>query len=244
MMGVQTAKARLFCLDDQVPSDHVLRRIDGRLDLDGLGQTLKPFYSWTGRPSIDPALMVRMLVVGYCMGVRSQSRLCEEVHPNLAYRWFCRLGLDGRVPDHSTFSKNRHGRFRESDALRHLFESVVQRCMAEGLVGANGFAVDASPIAADANYQRSVPSKDWKPEEIKETAVRSAREYLACRLWRRSSYLDPILRPRGRARIRGMHAFFAYAANYLIRYRPRRDCRRRGDAGHSAGRGRDGSNDA
>ena len=123
--------------------------------------------------------MIRMLIVGYCMGIRSERRLCEEVHLNLAYRWFCRLGLDGKVPDHSTFSKNRHGRFRESDALRHLFESVVQRCMAEGLVSADGFAVDASLIAADANKQRSVPSKDWKPEEIKDNAVRAAREYLA-----------------------------------------------------------------
>jgi transposase len=132
-----------------------------------------------GRPSIDPELMMRMLIVGYCMGIRSERRLCEEVHLNLAYRWFCRLGLDGKVPDHSTFSKNRHGRFRESDALRHLFESVVQRCMAEGLVGAEGFAVDASLIAADANKQRSVPSKDWNPEELKEDAARAAREYLA-----------------------------------------------------------------
>ena len=126
-------------------------------------RTLKPFYSQIGRPSIDPELMIRMLIVGYCMGIRSERRLCEEVHLNLAYRWFCRLGLDGKVPDHSTFSKNRHGRFRESDALRHLFESVVQRCMAEGLVSADGFAVDASLIAADANKQRSVPSRDWKP---------------------------------------------------------------------------------
>ena len=78
-----------------------------------------------------------MLIVGYCMGIRSERRLCEEVHLNLAYRWFCRLGLDGKVPDHSTFSKNRHGRFRESDLLRHVFDGVVQRCMAEGLVGAD-----------------------------------------------------------------------------------------------------------
>jgi IS5 family transposase len=120
-----------------------------------------------------------MLIVGYCMGIRSEPRLCEEVHLNLAYRWFCRLGLDGKVPDHSTFSKNRHGRFRQSDALRQLFESVVQRCVAKGLVGAEGFAVDASLIAADANKQRSVPSKDWRPEELKENAVRAAREYLA-----------------------------------------------------------------
>jgi IS5 family transposase len=105
--------------------------------------------------------------------------LCEEVHLNLAYRWFCRLGLDGKVPDHSTFSKNRHGRFRESDVLRHLFETVVERCMAEGLVGTDGFAVDASLIAADANKQRSVPSDEWKPEEIKDKACRGVREYLA-----------------------------------------------------------------
>ncbi len=85
--------------------------------------------------------MIRMLLVGYCMGIRSERRLCDEVHLNLAYRWFCRLGLDGKVPDHSTFSKNRHGRFRESNVLRHLFETVVARCMAEGLVSTEGFAV-------------------------------------------------------------------------------------------------------
>jgi transposase len=116
------------------------------------------------------------------MGIRSERRLCEEVRRNLAHRWFCRLGLDGEVPDHSTFSKNRHGRFRDSDALRHLFESVVQRCMAEGLVSADGFAVDASLIGADANKQRSVPSKDWKPEEIKDNAVRGPRANIL-RLW-------------------------------------------------------------
>ena len=173
MMGVQEAPARLFydfCLDEHVPSDHLLRGIDRHLDLADLRQSLKPFCSSMGRPSIDPELMMRMLIVGYCMGIRSEQRLCEEVHLNLAYRWFCRLGLDGKVPDHSTFSKNRHGRFRESDALRRLFESVVERCMEEGLVGAEGFAVDASLIAADANKQRSVPSKDWKPEEFKEDA--------------------------------------------------------------------------
>src|SRR6202041_3066658 len=162
-------------------SRHGRRRQAGRrhLALDDLRQSLKPFYSQMGRPSVDPELMIRMLIVGYCMGIRSERRLCDEVHLNLAYRWFCRLGLDGRVPDHSTFSKNRHGRFRESDMLRRLFESVVQRCIAEGLVSADGFAVDASLIAADANKQRSVPSREWKPDEIKENAVRAAREYLA-----------------------------------------------------------------
>ncbi len=201
----------------------MLKGIDRHLDLEPR-QSLKPFYSSVGRPSIDPELMMRMLIVGYCMGIRSEWRLCEEVHLNLAYRWFCRLGLDGKVPDHSTFSKNRHGRFRESDALRRLFESVVQRCMAEGLVGAEGFAVDASLIAADANKQRSVPSKDWKPEELKEDAVRAAREYLATlddAAFGAASPLTPkFISPSDPAAqwtgAHKGHAFFAYATNYLI----------------------------
>jgi transposase len=97
-------------------------------------QHLASSYSTTGRPSVDPELMIRMLLIGYCLGIRSERRLCEEVHLNLAYRWFCGLGLEGKVPDHSTFSKNRHGRFRESNLFRHLFEVVVQRCLDEGLV--------------------------------------------------------------------------------------------------------------
>ncbi len=110
-MGMQTAPAQLFYdfrLDDHVPEDHLLRRIDRFLDLEKVRTELKPFYSSIGRPSIDPELMMRMLIVGYCMGIRSERRLCEEIHLNLAYRWFCDLGLDGRVPDHSTFSRNRH----------------------------------------------------------------------------------------------------------------------------------------
>jgi transposase len=138
---------------------------------------LKPFYSGTGRPSIDPGLMIRILMVGYCMGIRSERRLCQEVHLNLAYRWFCRLGLDGKVPDHSTFSKNRHGRFRESDILGHLFETIVERCLAEGLVGAEGFAVDASLISADCNKSRSLRSEHWNPDELKNEAARAAREF-------------------------------------------------------------------
>jgi transposase len=179
MMGCQAAPAQLFydfSLDDHVPADHLLRGIDRHLDLAGVRAQLKPFYSITGRPSVDPELIMRMLIIGYCMGIRSERRLCEEVHLNLAYRWFCRLGLDGRVPDHSSFSKNRHGRFRQSDILRHLFETVVERCLAERLVGAEGFAVDASLIAADANKQRSVPGAQW---EAKDEASRSVREYLS-----------------------------------------------------------------
>ena len=137
MMGPkQEAQAALFCefsLEDHVPQDHLLRSIDRFVDLSDIRQHLSPFYSNTGRPSIDPELLIRMLLVGYCLGIRSERRLCEEVHLNLAYRWFCRLDLADRVPDHSTFSKNRHGRFRDSGLLRHLFEETVARCIAEGL---------------------------------------------------------------------------------------------------------------
>jgi transposase len=181
MMGVQTAPAQLFydfCLNDHVPDDHLVRRIDQFIDLEKVRTELRPFYSSIGRPSIDPELMMRMLIVGYCMGIRSERRLCEEIHLNLAYRWFCRLGLDGRVPDHSTFSRNRHGRFRQSDILRHLFETVVQRCLREGLVGGEGFAVDASLIAADANKQRSVPGDQWRIGSLDADAGRAVREYL------------------------------------------------------------------
>ena len=138
MMGHrQVEQAALFyefSLDRHVPSDHLLRSIDRFVELGELRQELAPFYSTIGRPSIDPELMIRMLIVGYCFGIRSERRLCDEVHLNLAYRWFCRLGLDGDVPDHSTFSKNRHGRFRESDLLRRVFEMVLKRCIREGFV--------------------------------------------------------------------------------------------------------------
>ena len=113
----------------------LLRGINRFLDLSTLRQHLAPFYSHTGRPSVDPELMIRMLVIGYCFGIRSERRLCEEVHLNLAYRWFFQLGLEDKIPNHSTFSKNRHGRFRESETFRHVFESVLRRCMTEGLVG-------------------------------------------------------------------------------------------------------------
>ena len=165
-----------FNLDDHVPRSHLLRGIDRFFDLGDLRRHLAPFYSHTGRPSIDPELMIRMLIVGYCFGIRSERRLCEEVHLNLAYRWFCRLDLDAAVPDHSTFSKNRHGRFRESDAFRHVFESVLRRCMSEGLVSGEGFAIDASVIKADANRARGVPGIDWNKGEGPSRAV---REYLA-----------------------------------------------------------------
>jgi len=158
-----------FCLDDYIPQDHFLRQIDRILDLSELRRHLAPFYSDTGRPSIDPELTIRILIIGYCYGIRSERRLCEEVHLNLAYRWFCRLGLEEQVPDHSTFSKNRHGRFRESDTLRFVFEQVLQQCIAKGLVGGEGFAIDVSIIAADANRQRGVSRDeviDWGGTKI------------------------------------------------------------------------------
>jgi IS5 family transposase len=165
-----------------------------------------------------------MLIVGYCYGIRSERRLCEEVHLNLAYRWFCRLGLEGGVPDHSTFSKNRHGRFRESDVFRHLFNAVVERCIAEGLVGGEGFAVDASLIEADANRQRSIPGSDWNKKRNPETASRSVREYLATlddAAWGAATDVEPkFVSPSDPAAQwtgaqRGP-AFFAYADNYLV----------------------------
>ncbi len=172
------------------------------------------FYSSTGRPSIDPELLVRMLLVGYCYGIRSERRLCEEVHLNLAYRWFCWLGLEGDVPDHSTFSKNRHGRFRDCDLLRKLFEQVVRRCMAEGLVGGIAFAVDASLIAADANKQRSASGTDDHDWEALARMRRSVRVSISARLdeaaWGaasercRSSSPDRILPRNGPALTRGM----------------------------------------
>ena len=132
---LQAALFYEFSLDRHVPADHLLRSIDRFVDLDGLRRELAAFYSTIGRPSIAPELMIRMLLVGYCFGIRSERRLCQEVHLNLAYRWFCRLDLTDAVPDHSTFSKNRHGRFRDCDLLRHVFVVTVHRCVEEGLIG-------------------------------------------------------------------------------------------------------------
>jgi transposase len=227
MMWTQAAPQRLFydfCLEDHVPDDHLLRRIDRFLDLSDVRQKLKSFYCSIGRPSIDPELMIRMLIVGYCLAIRSERRLCEEVHLNLAYRWFCRLGLEGQVPDHSTFSRNRHGRFRQSNILRHLFEAVVRRCMAEGLVGGEGFAVDASLIQADANKQRSVPGHEWSVEDIPANATRAIKDYLAslddAAFGAASEVTPKFVSPSDPAAqwtgaLRGP-AFFAYANNYLI----------------------------
>ena len=217
----QAALFYTFSLEDHVPANHLLRSIDRFVELEGLRAHLAPFYSAMGRPSIDPELLLRMLLVGYCFGIRSERRLCEEVHLNLAYRWFCRLGLDGAVPDHSTFSKNRHGRFRDSDLLRQLFDTVLRRCMAEGLVGGEGFAVDASLIKAEANRERSVPGDPGLPSEASSRAI---DEYLAVLddaafgaatpvTPKFISPVDPAARWTGANK---GPAFFAYATNYLI----------------------------
>jgi len=210
-----------FSLDRHVPADHLLRRIDRFVELGELRARLGPFYSSMGRPSIDPDLLIRMLLVGYCFGVRSERRLCEEVHLNLAYRWFCRLGLDGDVPDHSTFSKNRHGRFRESNLLRHLFETVVRRCIEEGLVGGEGFAVDASLIKAEASRQKGVEGSKGLPPALTSRAIEEYLAVLDHAAFGAATEVTPkFISPADpAARWTGAHggqAFFAYSDNYLI----------------------------
>ncbi len=229
MMGPrQEAQAALFyefSLEDHVPHDHLVRSIDRFVDLTSVRAHLADFYSHTGRPSIDPELLIRMLLIGYCFGIRSERRLCEEVHLNLAYRWFCRLDLSDRIPDHSSFSKNRHGRFRESDLLRHVFEMTVARCMEEGLVGGQGFAVDASLISADVQKQNSSNPEDWAAREIDPAdAPRAVREYLDT-LDDEAFGVATTARPKFTAHAdpasqwtaaRKGPAFFAYSDNYLI----------------------------
>jgi len=184
MMGRQTGDQRqlfyLFNLEERIPSSHLLRRINPIVTgvLADLREKLASFYSEIGRPSVDPELMIRMLLVGYCYGIRSERRLCEEVKLHLAYRWFSKLDLDDKVPHHSTFSVNRLGRFRKSDILRHVFEQVVSACMAAGLVKGEGFAVDASVIEANASrYHGKAPDElDWTDAQRQQRAV---AEYLA-----------------------------------------------------------------
>ena len=222
MMGDRTVAQEAlfyeFSLERHVPADHLLRSIDRFVDLLSIREHLRPFYSDTGRPSIDPELMIRMLIIGYTHGIRSERRLCDEVHLNLAYRWFCRLGLDGAVPDHSTFSKNRHGRFRDSDLLRRLFEATVERCLEEGLVRGEGFAVDGSLIRADANRQRGQAEL---PSDVSSRAVREYLDVLDDAAFgsatpaapKAISPVDPAARWTAQ---RGGPAEYCYATNYLI----------------------------
>jgi transposase len=210
-----------FSLERHVPPDHLLRSIDRFVELSDIRRELTPFYSSTGRPSIDPELMIRMLMIGYCFGIRSERRLCEEVHLNLAYRWFCRLGLNGPVPDHSTFSKNRHGRFRQSDLLRRLFDTVLQRCIREGLVGGENFAVDASLIRADANRQKGIEGEKGLPPEATGRAIEEYLSVLDDAAFGAATEVTPkFISPSDpAARWTGAHggqAFFGYSTNYLI----------------------------
>ena len=213
-----------FHLDEAVPHDHPVRKIAAVLDLSWVHSDLAPFYPKMGRPSIDPELMVRMLIIGYVFAIRSERAICRDVQVNLAYRWFCGLSIDDKIPDHSAFSRARHERFRDSDMFRRVFERVVEACIAAGLVGGEGFAVDASLIVADANKQRSVPGSEWNKARDPEGASRAMREYLAtldnAAFGAASEVVPKFVSPSDPAAqwtgaMRGP-AFFAYADNYLV----------------------------
>src|SRR5262250_3313716 len=167
-----------FSLEEAVPNDHLVRKIAVVLELSWVHAELAPHYPTNGRPSIDPELMIRMLIIGYVFAIRSERALYREVKMNLAYRWFCDLSIEDQIPDHSAFSRARHERFRDSDMFRRVFERVVEACITAGLVGGEGFAVDASLIAADANKQRSIPGHEWSKEIDPEVASRAVQEYL------------------------------------------------------------------
>ena len=213
-----------FNLEEAVPDDHLVRSIAGILDLSWVRAEVAPHYSQTGRPSIDPVLMIRMLIIGYVFAIRSERALCREVQLNLAYRWFCGLGIEDKIPDHSAFSRARNERFRDSGIFRRVFERVVRACIAAGLVGGEGFAVDASLIQADANKHRSIPGAEWNRDIDPEQVRRAVKEYLATLddpaygaasdvTPKFVSPSDPAAQWTGALR---NAAFFAYADNYLI----------------------------
>jgi transposase len=213
-----------FRLDEVVPADHLVRQIAKVLDLSWVYAELEPFYPKLGRPSIDPVLMIRMLVVGYAFAIRSERGLCREVQVNLAYRWFCGLSIEDKIPDHSAFSRARQERFRDSDIFRRVFERVVEACIAAGLVGGEGFAVDASLIVADANKQRSIPGSEWNKARDPQGASRAVKDYLItldeAAFGAASAVTPKFVSPSDPAAqwtgaMRGP-AFFAYADNYLI----------------------------
>ncbi len=213
-----------FRLDEAVPDDHLVRKIDAVLDLSWVYVELAPHYATLGRPSVDPVLMIRMLIIGYIFGLRSERLLCREVQVNFAYRWFCKLGIERKIPDHSAFSRARNERFSESDIFRRVFERVVGACIAADLVGGEGFAIDASLIQADANKQRSIPGSEWQKTRDPETASRAVKEYLAtlddAAFGAASKVRPKFISPSDPAAqwtgaMRGP-AFFAYADNYLI----------------------------
>src|SRR6476660_765706 len=226
-----------FDLDKVVPPDHLVRQVEGVLDLSWVHKELAPYYSHTGRPSIDPVLMIRMLIVGYVFAIRSERRLCSEVQVNLAYRWFCQLGIEDRIPDHSVFCCARHEGFRESDALRRVFEGVVAKCIAAGLVGGEGFSIDASLIRADVDKKKRMPGDQPIAWPKAEEASRAVCEYLqtldAARSEEESGRSDDDRSIGGGRRKppkeisltdpqaawvarKSTDPFFAYDANYLI----------------------------
>ena len=213
-----------FRLDEAVPNDHPVREIAAVLDLSWVHSELAPYYSRLGRPSIDPVLMIRMLIVGYVFAIRSERTLCRDVQVNLAYRWFCGLSIEDKIPDHSAFSRVRNERFRDSGIFRNVFERVVGTCIGAGLVGGEGFAVDASLIVADANKQRSTRGAQWNKELDAQTASRATKEYLAtlndAAYGAASDVVPKFVSPSDPAAqwtgaMRGP-AFFAYSDNYLI----------------------------
>jgi len=179
MMGHQPRTESLFYyfrLEEQVPENHLLRLIDRYVDFSFVRERLRPLYSAMGRPSIDPEVLLRLLLVGYLYGITSERRLMEEVRINLAYRWFTRLGFEQEIPNHSTFSKNRHGRFRQSGVFRDVFKEIVQRCLEAGLVEGQELTVDGTLITANASPQSRMPR-----ERLAEVAQvsRTVQEYLA-----------------------------------------------------------------
>ena len=213
-----------FCLEEAVPEDHLVRQVAAVLDLSWVHGELAPHYPNNGRPSIDPELMIRMLIIGYVFAIRSERALCRDVQVNLAYRWFCGLSIEDKIPDHSAFSRGRNERFRDSDIFRRVFEHVVETCIAAGLVGGEGFAVDASLIVADANKQRSIPGAEWNKERAAKDASRAVKEYLAtlddAAFGAASEVTPKFVSPSDPAAqwtgaMRGP-AFFAYADNYLV----------------------------
>src|SRR6476659_6373259 len=213
-----------FRLDEAVPNDHPVREVAAVLDLSWVHSELAPYYPRIGRPSIDPVLMIRMLIIGYVFAIRSERALCRDVRVNLAYRWFCGLSIDDKIPDHSAFSRARNERSRDCGIFRSVFERVVEACIVADLVGGEGFAVDASLIAADANKQRSIPGSDWDKKRDPETASRAVKEYLAtlddAAFGTASEVTPKFVSPSDPAAqwtgaMRGP-AFFAYADNYLI----------------------------
>src|SRR5216110_1797265 len=168
-----------FSLEEAVPDDHLVCKLAAVIDLSWVHAELAPHYPNNGRPSIDPELMIRMLIIGYAFAIRSERALCRDVQVNLAYRWFCGLSIEDKIPDHSAFSRARNERFRESDIFRRVFEHVVGACVEAGLVGGEGFAVDASLIEADANKQRSIAGQDWQRDRDPARSSRAVKEYLA-----------------------------------------------------------------